>query len=109
MSDLTEQEQYWDETWQEILYQNGVDITVDREVRESISKDFALNASVQSDYMAPIEGDSEVEKLKLQIKKLESRVPCTACGGRGGQTILIGSHSSWDRCCKCSGKAWIQD
>lgn len=108
MSNLTENETYWSETWCEILHQNGIDICVDNEKHESIAKDFASNAEVQGNYMAPVEGDSEMEKLKLKIKKLESRIPCTYCGGHGGKRISYGTRSGWSECIKCNGKAWIQ-
>lgn len=108
MSNLTENEIYWSETWCEILANNGLDICVDREKHESIAKDFASNAEVQGDYMAPVEGDSEIEKLKLKIKKLESRVPCTHCGGHGGSWVAVGStKSSWDDCRHCNGNKWL--
>ncbi|CAL9962531.1 hypothetical protein VPHK24_0081 [Vibrio phage K24] len=109
MSSLTESEIYWSETWCEILSNNGVDICVDIGKHEAIAKDFALNASVQGEYMAPVRGECEIEKLKLQIKKLEERVPCTHCGGNGGSWISVGSHhSSWDDCRHCNGNKWLR-
>ena len=108
MIDLTENEIYWRETWCEILYQNGIDICVDDDKNEAIAKDFASNAEAQGNYMTPVEGDSEIEKLKLKIKKLESRVPCTHCGGHGGSWVAVGSsHSGWDDCRHCNGNKWL--
>ena len=109
MSNLTEDELYWLHSWSEVLFNNGIDIcTESEEQNEAIAKDFAANASVQSEYMAPVEGDSEVEKLKLQIKKLESRVPCTYCGGHGGAWTAVGSsHKGWDDCRYCHGNKWL--
>ena len=94
MSDLEENEIYWSEIWCEILADHDLDICLDDEKHESIAKDFALAAQVQGNYMAPVEGECEIEKLKLQISKLESRVPCTYCGGRGGYHVAVGSSHS---------------
>ena len=108
MSERTENEIYWSETWCEVLANNGVDICVEQDKHEAIAKDFALNASVQGEYMAPVQGECEIEKLKLKIKKLESRVPCTHCGGNGGSWVAVGSsHSSWDDCRHCNGNKWL--
>ena len=109
MRNLTENELYWSETWCEVLFNNGVDICVDQDTHEAIAKDFASNAKVQGNYMAPAQGECEIEKLKLKIKKLENRVPCTYCGGHGGSWNAVTSHhSSWDDCHHCNGKKWIQ-
>lgn len=105
---MTEIEVYWSETWAEVLANNGVDICVDIEKHEAIAKDFASNAEVQVDYMAPVGGECEITKLKGIIKKLESRVPCTYCGGSGGVWVSVGSsHSSWDDCRNCNGNKWL--
>lgn len=108
MSNLTESEIYWSETWSEILANHGLDIWVAQEKHEAIARDFASNAGVQGDYMAQMQGDCEIEKLELQIKKLESRVPCTYCGGHGGGWVAVGSsHKSWDDCRHCNGNKWL--
>ena len=109
MSCLTENETYWSETWCEILSSNGVDVCVDQKLHEAIAKDFAANAEVQVDYTAPVQSECEIDKLKLQIKKLESRRPCTNCGGHGGRWIKfdLTARASFEDCMYCNGRKWL--
>lgn len=95
-------ETYWEISMQEILGEH--DISVSDDVLRQIARDVESCASVQSDYSAPVGGNSEVEQLKEEIRKLKNRRACTACGGGGGSWLGVGaSHSSWSDCRHCVG------
>ena len=99
-------ESYWEISMQEILGEH--DIFVEQDVLRQIARDVEGCASVQSDYSAPVSGNSEVEQLKEEIRKLKNRRPCTACGGVGGSWLAVGaSHSSWNDCRNCGGTGMI--
>ena len=99
-------ESYWEISMQEILGEH--DIFVDDDALRQIARDVESCASVQSDYSAPVSGNSEVEQLKEEIRKLKNRRACTSCGGNGGGWFgIYASHSSWSDCRHCGGTGMI--
>lgn len=105
---MTDKEMYWATVWQEILSDYGVNVDVDDGENDDIGKAFARCSDSEYDYTPPVNGESELNILRARIIELENREPCPSCGGRGGNSVAVGTnHTSWNDCNHCNGKKWI--
>lgn len=96
---------YWGICIPEILSEHGVDL--DDEALDAVVRDVEACASVEKEY-SPVPYVDELSVLKEKIRKLEMRVPCPYCGGKGGSWIVITSHhKSYNDCHHCNGVGWL--